>query len=60
MKIGILGNTNNYPFVFAMLLQELGQEVIVVISEKELLHRPRVGTRNSKNSIHPGSLIFLT
>ena len=40
MKIGILGNTNNYPFTFAMLLRELGQEVVMMISEKELLHRP--------------------
>ena len=40
MKIGILGNTNNYPFTLAVLLRELGQEVVVVISEKGMLHRP--------------------
>ena len=40
MKIGILGNTNNYPFTLAALLRELGQEVVVVISEKGRLHRP--------------------
>ncbi len=40
MKIGILGNTNNYLLLFAMSLRQLGQDVILVVTEKDLLHRP--------------------
>jgi glycosyltransferase involved in cell wall biosynthesis/SAM-dependent methyltransferase len=32
MKIGFLGNANNYPFMLARALRRLGHEVLVVIS----------------------------
>ncbi|MBK9533047.1 MAG: glycosyltransferase [Chitinophagaceae bacterium] len=42
MKIGFLGNTNNYPFIIAMKLQEMGCEVVLFIDAPahETLHRP--------------------
>jgi len=42
MKIGILGNTNNYPFVIASQLKELGCEVVLYIDApaNEMLNRP--------------------
>ena len=40
MKIGFFGNTNNYPFMLAMLLQDMGHSLFFVVTEKLLLHRP--------------------
>jgi Glycosyl transferases group 1 len=40
MKIGFFGNTNNYPFMLAQALRELGHEVLFVITSQELLNRP--------------------
>ncbi len=40
MKIGFLGNTNNYPFILAMLFREMGHSVFFVVTEKSPLHRP--------------------
>lgn len=42
MKIGFLGNTNNYPFRLAQALRELGYEVIVFVDRPcdEPRHRP--------------------
>lgn len=42
MKIGILGNTNNYPFIIASQLREMGCEVVLYIDApvNETLHRP--------------------
>lgn len=40
MKIGFLGNTNNYPFMLAMGLKKLGHEVQFVVTSKDMLHRP--------------------
>jgi len=40
MKIGFLGNTNNYPFMLAMLFRDMGHSVFFVVTEKALLHRP--------------------
>ena len=40
MKIGFFGNTNNYPFMLAQALRELGHDVLFVITSQELLNRP--------------------
>ena len=42
MKIGFLGNTNNYPFVIASQMREMGCEVVLYVDapETELLNRP--------------------
>jgi hypothetical protein len=40
MKIGFFGNTNNYPFMPAQALRELGHEVLLVVTSQELLNRP--------------------
>ena len=40
MKIGIFGNTNNYPLRLAQGLKALGHEVRLVLNRKEILNRP--------------------
>ena len=40
MKIGIFGNTNNYPLLLASGLRELGVHVVLVVNRTEPLHRP--------------------
>jgi hypothetical protein len=40
MKIGIFGNTNNYPYLLAQGLRRLGVDVRLVVNRPELLHRP--------------------
>ena len=40
MKIGFFGNTNNYPFMLAQALRQLGHDVLFVITSQELLNRP--------------------
>ncbi|MEO5942087.1 MAG: hypothetical protein ABIP30_05880 [Ferruginibacter sp.] len=42
MKIGFIGNTNNYPFILAQKLIEEGHEILFIVDEKstEKLHRP--------------------
>jgi len=40
MVIGLFGNTNNYPFLLAEALRSLGHQVVLVVTSKELLHRP--------------------
>jgi glycosyltransferase involved in cell wall biosynthesis len=40
MKIGIFGNTNNYPKLLAQGLKNLGCEVRLVVNRPEDLHRP--------------------
>jgi glycosyltransferase involved in cell wall biosynthesis len=40
MKYGIFGNTNNYPLNFALALKSSGHEVLLIVTEKTLLHRP--------------------
>jgi glycosyltransferase involved in cell wall biosynthesis len=40
MKIGIFGNTNNYPYQLARGLRNLGVEVRLIVNRPELLHRP--------------------
>jgi len=40
MKIGIFGNTNNYPYTLALGLRRIGVDVTLVINRKERLNRP--------------------
>jgi len=40
MNIGVFGNTNNYPFVLAEALRELGHNALIVVTSPELLNRP--------------------
>jgi len=40
MKIGFLGNANNYPFLVARSIRELGHEVIFVVDSTSILNRP--------------------
>lgn len=40
MKIGFFGNTNNYPFMLAQALRELGHDVLFVMTSYDLLNRP--------------------
>lgn len=40
MKVGIFGNTNNYPFLLAEGLRNLGCDVRLVVNRPEALHRP--------------------
>lgn len=41
MNIGIFGNTNNYPYLLATGLRELGVGVKLVVSDSAALHRPQ-------------------
>ncbi|MGE0593360.1 MAG: glycosyltransferase [Vicinamibacterales bacterium] len=40
MKIGIFGNTNNYPLLLALGLRRLGHDVVLAVNSRERLHRP--------------------
>ena len=40
MKIGFLGNANNYPFMLARALRLAGQEVHFIVDRKSPLDRP--------------------
>ena len=40
MRIGIFGNTNNYPLRLALGLRSLGHDVRLVVNRREQLHRP--------------------
>ena len=40
MRIGIFGNTNNYPLMLAMGLRQLGHDAVLVVNRREPLHRP--------------------
>lgn len=40
MKIGVFGNTNNYPYLLAKALRELGYDVCLIVDSKYRLHRP--------------------
>ena len=40
MKIGIFGNTNNYPLLLALGLRRLGHDAVLVVNRPERLHRP--------------------
>ena len=49
LKIGFFCNTNNFPFSYAYTLKKLGHDVIVVVTEKYLLHRPESRFPEFKN-----------
>ncbi|MEP6711600.1 MAG: hypothetical protein ABJA37_04245 [Ferruginibacter sp.] len=42
MKIGFIGNVNNYPFIIAQKLKAAGHEILFIVDEpaSERLHRP--------------------
>lgn len=40
MKIGFLGNANNYPFLVARAIKSLGHDVVFVIDSANRLNRP--------------------
>lgn len=40
MKIGFLGNANNYPFMLARAIKSLGHEVVFVVDSASGLNRP--------------------
>ncbi len=40
MRIGFIGNTNNYPFMLARALRKLGHEVRFIVSSQDPLNRP--------------------
>lgn len=40
LRIGVFGNTNNYPLALAMGLRKLGHQAVLIINRKEPLHRP--------------------
>lgn len=40
MRIGVFGNTNNYPLLLVLALRRLGHHAVLVVNRKELLHRP--------------------
>jgi glycosyltransferase involved in cell wall biosynthesis len=40
MKIGFLGNANNYPFMLARAIKSLGHEVVFVVDSESRLNRP--------------------
>ena len=42
MKIGFLGNANNYPFMLARALKRAGHDVRFVVDRKNLLDRPDI------------------
>ena len=40
MKIGFLGNANNYPFMLARAIKSLGHDVVFVVDSESRLNRP--------------------
>lgn len=48
MKIGFIGNTNNYPFTLALALKRQGHEIIFIVDKQSILDRPE--------SRYPGQL----
>jgi glycosyltransferase involved in cell wall biosynthesis len=40
VRIGIFGNTNNYPLALAIGLRKLGHQAVLVVNRVEPLHRP--------------------
>src|SRR5258708_7383451 len=40
MKIGLFGNTNNSMVELAEAFRSLGHEAVLIVTSKELLHRP--------------------
>jgi hypothetical protein len=44
MKIGMFGNTNNSMFAMGEVIRSLGHDVALVLTSKELPHRPESRT----------------
>ena len=40
MRIGFLGNANNYPFMVARAFRKLGHEIVFIVDSAALLNRP--------------------
>lgn len=40
MRIGFLGNTNNFPFMLALALRRRGHEILFLVDQKDRLYRP--------------------
>lgn len=40
MKIGFLGNANNYPFMLARAIKRFGHEIVFVVDSESRLNRP--------------------
>lgn len=40
MRIGFIGNTNNYPFMLARAFKKMGHDVQVIVTSQNKLHRP--------------------
>jgi glycosyltransferase involved in cell wall biosynthesis len=53
LRIGIFGNTNNYPLSLAIGLQQLGCDTALVVNRKERLHRPESRYRQFQKG-YPG------
>lgn len=45
MKIAIVGNTNNYPYMLARGLRTIGHDAYLFVTSRELLHRPESGNK---------------
>ncbi len=48
MRVVFFGNTNNYPYLLARAVRNLGHEVVLLVNRAERLHRPE--------SMEPGYL----
>jgi glycosyltransferase involved in cell wall biosynthesis len=40
MRIGVFGNTNNYPLLLTIALRRLGHNAVLAVNRREPLHRP--------------------
>lgn len=50
MKIGFIGNANNYPFMLALAIRRLGHDVVFIVDREEPLHRPEFYTSKEASS----------
>ena len=53
MRIGIFGNTNNYPLLLATGLRSLGHDVRLAINRTQRLHRPESKHRELESGYPP-------
>ncbi len=51
MRIGFLGNANNYPFLLARAIRAMGHDVVFLVAGDQILDRPE----NRYPDISPGS-----
>jgi len=59
MKIGFLGNTNNFPFLIAQAMKGMGHDVLFLINHPETLHRPEHRFHQFKNG-YPDWIVDLS